>query len=153
MNSANIVSVIRHWVVAILSAASLWIIGALSLDAGQQQALAKATSDLAGPLAAVLALLVIALWRFVVLWVQSLFSDKSSGAADTGGTKALGACVLPWAGLAVFLGFSPPACTPQQMEAAKQVPVKGCYIDEHGNSVCYSTQDGVIVTVDRRSSK
>jgi hypothetical protein len=96
----------------------------------------------------VLALLVIALIRMAVFWFQSLF--KSSGGAQSGGTKALVACVLPWAGLAGFMGFSLPACTPSQMEAAKQVPLKGCYIDEHGNSVCYSTQEGVTVTVDRR---
>jgi hypothetical protein len=67
--------------------------------------------------------------------------------------SATGGRLRAWAvtaGLAGFFGFSLPACAPSSLRVP---PVRACYIDKAGNSVCYSTLDGVTATVDRRSNK
>ena len=68
--------------------------------------------------------------------------------------RATGGRFRAWAviaGLAGFFGFSPPACTPSY--SLQVPPLRACYIDKAGNSVCYSTLDGVTATIDRRSNK
>lgn len=51
--------------------------------------------------------------------------------------------------LSGVMGLSLTGCS----ASAPQVPVKACYIDRHGNSICYSSAEGVSATVDRRGSK
>jgi hypothetical protein len=48
-------------------------------------------------------------------------------------------------GLAGTLGLS--SCTPEQMQAVRSVPIKGCYQDKDGNRVCYSSKSGLEVEV------
>lgn len=49
------------------------------------------------------------------------------------------------AGLATMLGLS--SCTPEQMQAVRSVPIKGCYQDKDGNRACYSSKSGIEVEV------
>lgn len=52
-----------------------------------------------------------------------------------------------------LLGLSLASCTPADQAALRAVPLQACYIGEHGERICYSTKDGVLVEVDQRSAK
>lgn len=79
---------------------------------------------------------------------------ESGGALEDGSD---GGARLPlWAMIATAGSFalvSLPSCSPTTREALKAVPLKACYIGEHGERICYSTRDGVMVEVDRNSGK
>jgi len=81
----------------------------------------------------------------------SLATPDTDGDGVGNGGKLPGGSLL--AGLAGVVGFPLPACTPSQLDAAGKIPVKACYIDEAGNSVCYGPESGLEVSVDRRRSK
>ena len=66
---------------------------------------------------------------------------------DDGGLYGL----LLLLGMVGLFGLALPSCSPAQVEAAKAVPVRGCYTSKDGYRVCYSTKDGV--EVDVRSGK
>lgn len=87
----------------------------------------------------------------VSLWpVDDDSADKHVSGID-GPPAVLG--LLAAGSLAGVFGFPLSGCTPAQLEAARAVPVRACYIDRDGNSVCYSPTDGVTATVDRRGAK
>jgi hypothetical protein len=61
--------------------------------------------------------------------------------------------LLVWVGTTVGLCLGLPSCSADSMAAIRAVPIKACYIDKAGNSVCYSSKSGIEATVDQRSSK
>lgn len=93
--------------------------------------------------------------RFLTSGGVSLFgsdgADEISGDGDSG-SRVLGvsAGMLLAGGLAGILGLSLPACSSGAMETIRKVPITACYIDEDGNKICYSTQDGLSGTMDKR---
>jgi hypothetical protein len=140
-------SILRHLLTFLAGLGAL--LAARGLIAPQDApAVDAAGSSLIEPLALILAAVAVAVVRLLMAWCGHTFSVRGDGSA-----KSLAALALPWAGMAGVMGFNPPSCTPSQIDAAKQVPVKACYIDRAGNSVCYSTAEGVTATVDRRSGK
>lgn len=50
-------------------------------------------------------------------------------------------------GVAGLLGLGLSSCSPEALQAARQVPVKACYIDKNGNKACYSSKGGIEVEV------
>ncbi len=135
-----LLSILRHSMTGLAGLGGFLVSKNLA-DAGDAPALDAAGATLADTLAVVLA---VVLARLVIFLVGKLGgSSSSAGAAGT-------VLVI---GLAGVLGFLLPACSPAQLDAVKQTPVKVCYVDEDGNQVCYSTKDGVSATVDRRSRK
>ena len=61
--------------------------------------------------------------------------------------------LLVWVGTAAGIFLALPSCSPDASAAFKSIPIKACYLDKNGNSVCYSTKSGIEATVDQRSSK
>lgn len=130
----SILSILRH------SLTGLAGLGGFLASKGLADAGDAASLDAAGvSLADALAVIAAAVLARMALWAMGkvFSSDTSAGVAG-------------WIGLAGFLGFSLPACSPQQMDALKQTPVKVCYIDKSGAQVCYSNKDGLTATVDKR---
>lgn len=89
-----------------------------------------------------------------------LMTDKGIAIWESGGALGDGSdggARLPlWALIATagsFAMVSLPSCSPAEREALKAVPLQACYIGEHGEKICYSTKDGVLVEVDRHSGK
>ena len=78
--------------------------------------------------------------RLVLKFGGKIFSADSEG--QNGGSSFL--LLLGMAGL---IGLGLPSCSREQLEAARQVPVKACYTDKNGNKACYSSKGGIEVEV------
>ena len=93
----------------------------------------------------------------ISLWADEDSADQEPAGADDArignGARSVAWMLIAAGSSAGVLWVSPPSCTPGQIETAKAIPLKACYIDQNGNSVCYSTKDGITGTVDRRSRK
>jgi hypothetical protein len=75
------------------------------------------------------------------------FSGKLRDAHVNEGKNNNGFLGLLLLGAVGFIGMTLPSCSPAQVEAAKAVPIRGCYTSEDGYRVCYSSKDGVEVDV------
>ncbi len=84
----------------------------------------------------------------VVLFSEDDDEDKGSK-SDKGSTFP--GLLLGILCMGSLLGGLMTSCTPQQMEAVRAVPIKGCYLDKNGNRVCYSSKGGL--EVDYQSAK
>lgn len=144
----NIASQVRHYLTFLAGLGGLffsWLI----IAPDQVDAVNKAGADLINPLVIIIGAVAAGVTRLLIGWVSSLFSRGAGGV----GKRVNG---LSWwtAGIistAAILGGSP-SCTPQQMEAARGIPVKGCVQTDQG-TVCYSSKGGLSYEVDVRSSK
>lgn len=149
----NIPSILRHWFTLAATAITAWLVGILLLSADDQAALAKAVSDLVGPLVIIGTLIVTALWRVALEWITQLFRrgageqevEKSGG---SGGTTPL--ILLACTAAALMGGL--PSCTPPLMEAARAVPIRIGITTDHGTAA-YSSKGGIEVAVDATSGK
>lgn len=81
------------------------------------------------------------LLRFVTSGKVTLTGDDSTPS---------GGAVLIALGFLAFLAL--PACTPEQLQAARNVPIRACVITDHGTA-CYSAKEGFSAEVDARSGK
>lgn len=87
----NIPSILRHWFTLAATAITAWLVGILLLSTDDQAALAKAVSDLVGPLVIIGTLIVTALWRVALEWITQIFRrgageqevEKSGGSGGT----------------------------------------------------------------------
>lgn len=86
-------------------------------------------------------------------WLMTLSQREGGTPSQEVGTGLQAAGGLLLAGSLAGLGLTLPGCSPQQIETARNIPIKACYIDKAGNQVCYSTQEGLSATIDRRSNK
>lgn len=75
------------------------------------------------------------------------------GAGEGRPSGGVGVPILMCMGLGFLMGLSLASCTPADQAALRAVPLQACYIGEHGEKICYSTKDGVLVEVDQRSGK
>lgn len=120
----------------------------------QLETVNKAAADLVSPAAIILGAIAAGVARMLLAWVQKLFGigtgeDVAKDEGRNGSTWG----VLFWIGMTAGFLCSLPSCSASDREAIKAVPVRACYIDQHGYKVCYDTQTGVEVEVDRRSGK
>lgn len=82
----------------------------------------------------------------VVMRLMMKFSGKVISAHVNDG-KNDGGNLLLLLGVAGLLGLGLPSCSQAQMDAARSVPIKACYIDKNGNRACYSSKGGIEVEV------
>lgn len=105
----------------------------------------QAGADLAAPLTIIVGALAAAAARAALAGGAYLFRDKG----QTGNKHRRFPAWLPPVALAGFFGFTLPACSP-----GSDVPqVRGSYTDKDGNTVTYSPDSGLGVTVGRRGTK
>lgn len=110
----------------------------------------EAGAQLIEPVALILGAAGAALARLLLALFQR--GGGKTGPLVGTGLPAAGGLLLAGS-LAGFVGFSLPSCSPAQLETARNIPIKACYIDEAGNSVCYGSKSGLELSVDRRSGK
>lgn len=72
-----------------------------------------------------------------------LFSDDD----DEGKSSKFPGLLLVLLCMGSLLGGLMTSCTPQQMEVARSIPLKACYLDKDGNKACYSSKGGIEVEV------
>lgn len=146
----NIPSILRHWFTLLATAATMWLIAALSLSADASAALTDAFGKLVEPLVIIGVLLVTAIWRVALTWLYGLFRN-GAGEKDGGGLGGPSLLVVAIATTAALMGGLP-SCSPAQLAAARAVPLRGCVVTDHG-TICYSSRDGVSAEIDATSSK
>lgn len=144
-------SLIRH-LLTFLAGMGTYFAAKGLIPADNAAAVDSAGAALVEPLTYLLVILAIAFARTLMAKMPWLGTGAFTGSAGTQGLAVSGGTLAACA-LAGGVGTALPACSPQAQEALKNTPVKACYIDENGNRICYSTQDGVSVEVDRRSGK
>jgi hypothetical protein len=129
-------SLIRHALIALLSLGAF--LSSRGMIAPED---AEAVNASGATIREALAVVIIAVvMRLVLKFGGKIFSADSEGQNGTG-------ALLLLLGVAGLLGLGLPSCSPQQLEAVRQVPVKACYIDKNGNRACYSSKGGIEVEV------
>lgn len=97
-----------------------------------------------------------AAWAGLNVLVRFATSGKVSLTGQDSGEGKVGSGMVPAlvaACTAVGIGCSLPSCSASQVEAARGVPVKACYVDPGGATVCYSSTGGLEIRVERRGAK
>jgi hypothetical protein len=143
-------SILRHWITALLTAFTLWIVGILTLDAEHQKMLTDAAGQLVTPLVTILGLVAVAVWRLALTWISQLFRH-GSGEQGVNDSSSGGTALILLIGTAAVLGGLP-SCSPSLVEAARAVPIKGTLHTDHGD-LSYSSKSGLEIEVDATSGK
>jgi hypothetical protein len=110
------------------------------LDSADAPAVDAAGLQVSDALTVILGAMIMRLLIFLMGKIKGLSGDKAGMALFWFAGTAVGCMTLP-------------SCSPANMEAMRSVPIKACYIDKAGNSVCYSSKGGISVEVDQRSGK
>ena len=108
----------------------------------------EAGAALVDPLAVICGLLAAAAVRLGIFLLGKIFPATAEKLAASSGGTALLALGMTAAALMGAL----PSCSPEQLAAARAVPVKVCYVTAKG-PVCYSSKDGLSAEIDTRSGK
>jgi hypothetical protein len=131
-----ILSLVRHALTALAGVGTF--LAGRGLIAPEDAAAVNASGATIQDALAVVAVAVIA--RLMIHFGVKIFSMENE---DGNGGSAL----LLLLGVAGLMGLGLPSCSPQQIEAAKNVPVKACYEGKNGNKVCYGSKSGIEVEV------
>ena len=141
----NIASILRHWFTLAATLITGWLVATLTLSPDQQADLAKAVSDLMGPLVIIVTLIITAVWRIALTYFAKMFSGKNTVGSGWSPLVIIG--VVTAAGL---LGL--PSCSPAQRDALQAIPIRTTLVTDYG-TLGYSSKSGISVYVDRTSSK
>ena len=139
----QLLSIIRHWITALLAIITLWLVGMLALDAGHQKILNDAAGQLVTPLVTILGLVAVAVWRMALTWLGNLFR-AGSGENGNGGRASGGTALLLLGTMAALMGGLP-SCSPA-------LPLRIGVETDYG-SAAYSSKRGIEVDVDAISAK
>jgi hypothetical protein len=140
----NIASILRHWFTLAATLVTGWLVATLTLSPEQQAELAKAFSDLMGPLVIIVTLIITAGWRIALAYFAKLFAGKK--------TVGSGWSPLVIGGAAAGLCIGQPSCSPETQAILKAYPIKACY-KRDGIMVCASSKSGLGIEVDQTSHK
>ena len=144
----NIPSILRHWLTLALTALTVFL-GAHLFATDEAKAFDEAAKQLVAPLVIIGTLLITAVWRVALTWAGSLFR-RGSGENDTNGSGgSLGLWVIG-AMAACLCGL--PSCSPDQIAAARAIPIKTCVVTDKG-TICYSSKSGLSAEIDATSGK
>lgn len=136
----TLLSLIRHALIALVS------LGAFLASRGMiAPEDVEAVNASGATIREALAVALTAMWARLILKVGGMILPalKKGGKGGSGG-PGLSLWVLGFSALCLL---ALPACTAEQWQAIRGVPVKACYTDDKGNSACYSTKDGIEVDV------
>ena len=139
----------RHAATYLVGIFVAWFTVYLTLP-GEAQAAADAANALVEPVVVLVGLAAVVISRLAMPVLTRIFRLS---AGEGSGTGAGG---LPLLVLGLGLGTAAvgmlPSCSPEQLAAARAVPLKACVMTPKG-PVCYSTKDGLSVEIDTRSRK
>ncbi len=147
--TANLASYLRHAFTGWIAAAALYLTAKLMLDAAATQAVEQALKQIGDGLLLLIITLCPVIGRMVWSWAGSLFR-RGSGENDTSGSGGnLGLWVIG-AMAACLCGL--PSCSPDQIAAARAIPIKTCVVTDKG-TICYSSKSGLSAEIDATSGK
>lgn len=145
----NIASILRHWITLALTAITVYL-GAHLFAPDEAKAFDAAAQQLVAPLVIIGTLIITAVWRIALAWITNTFR-LGSGEPKNDGQGSGGSLGLWVIGTVAVLGGLP-SCSPEQLAAARAVPMKACVHTDQGD-VCYSTKDGLSAEIDATSGK
>jgi hypothetical protein len=147
----QLASLLRHAFTGWIAALVIFLTAKLSLTAEDVQAVQNALDQIGAGLLLLVITLAPIVGRLAWTWAaNSLRTGSGESKNGQGSGGGLGLWVVMICTGAVMGGL--PSCTPQQLAAARAVPIKGCITTDLGK-ICYSAKDGLTGEIDATSGK